>query len=127
LPRNLHVFDQQQPTLCYNYQKKAVALNLEFALMPDLSWQNRVRFVLNDLHTRGVQSVLVEGGATLLNFLLSQGWWDEARVFQAPTTFGKGLPAPRIHDQYRSAQLRVSDNALIIYRNKLETEQEIEE
>ncbi len=129
LPEELHIFDQSQPTLYYNNQREEVSPNLEFALVPGdyLSWPDRVRSVLNDLYARGIESVLVEGGATLLNFLLDQGWWDEARVFRAPTIFKEGLPAPRISDRYYSGQQRVSDNSLTTYRKKLETKQEVEE
>jgi diaminohydroxyphosphoribosylaminopyrimidine deaminase/5-amino-6-(5-phosphoribosylamino)uracil reductase len=114
----LRIFDQSQPTLCYNTQKTETYQNLEFAQISEnsSSWKERVRFVLDDLHTRQIQSVLVEGGATLLSFLISQGWWDEARVFQAPVNFEKGLPAPHLGDQYRNSQQRVSDNTLTVYR-----------
>lgn len=118
LPQYLRIFDQSQPTLCYNSQSEEILRNLEFAQIPDAhaSWKDRVRFVLDDLYARQVQSVLVEGGATLLSFLINQGWWDEARVFQAPVSFGKGLPAPHINDQYRYSEQRVSDNILAVYR-----------
>ncbi len=120
LNAQLHVFDQAQPTLCYNNLRKEVRPNLTFAKIPEncSSWKERVRFVLDDLYARQIQSVLVEGGATLLSFLLNQGWWDEARVFQAPITFEEGLPAPRITSPYGSSQQRVGGNTLTIYRNR---------
>ena len=118
LSPQLHIFDQSQPTLCYNARKIETHRNLEFAQIPEnrSSWEARIRFVLDDLYARQVQSVLVEGGATLLSFLISQEWWDEARVFQAPINFGKGLLAPRLDDQYRISHQRVSDNNLTVYR-----------
>ena len=118
LSQQLHIFDQSQPTLCYNIQKTGTQRNLEFAQIPEdsSSWKERIRFILDDLYARQIQSVLVEGGATLLSFLISQEWWDEARVFQAPVIFGQGLLAPRLGDQYRISQQRVSDNTLTVYR-----------
>ncbi|MGB3778023.1 MAG: RibD family protein [Tunicatimonas sp.] len=118
LSPQLHIFDQSQPTLCYNAQKTETRRNLEFAQIPgsSLSWKERIRFVLDDLYARQIQSVLVEGGATLLSFLINEGWWDEARVFQAPVNFEEGLSAPRLGDQHRISQQRVSDNTLTVYR-----------
>ncbi len=118
LPQDLHFFDQSQPTLCYTDQKAEIRQNLEFAKTPDssASWEERVRFVLADLYVRQIQSVLVEGGTTLLSFLIDQGWWDEARVFRAPLNFEEGLSAPHINDQYKYSDQRVSDNMLTVYR-----------
>ena len=42
-----------------------------------------------------IQSLLVEGGSTLINSLISQNLWDEVLVFQNPDlSFGQGLKAP---------------------------------
>ena len=54
-------------------------------------------FVLSDLAARNIHSILVEGGATLLNHILSTGLWDEIHVEVAPElTIGSGIPAPDI-------------------------------
>ena len=54
-------------------------------------------FVLSDLAARNIHSILVEGGATLLNHILSTGLWDEIHVEVAPElTIGDGVPAPDI-------------------------------
>ncbi len=48
------------------------------------------------LASRNLQSVLVEGGATLLSSFLKSGLWDEARVLIGEKKFGIGLKAPSI-------------------------------
>ena len=54
-------------------------------------------FVLRDLAERGIHSLLVEGGATLLETILRSGVYDEVHVEVAPEmTIGEGVPAPRI-------------------------------
>ena len=54
-------------------------------------------FILSDLAARSIHSVLVEGGATLLNHILSTGIWDEIHIEVAPElTIGNGIPAPTI-------------------------------
>jgi diaminohydroxyphosphoribosylaminopyrimidine deaminase/5-amino-6-(5-phosphoribosylamino)uracil reductase len=92
LHNGLHLFDRQQPTLCYNLLKSENGHNLEFI---KLSQANFVQELMADLYNRGVQSVMVEGGSKTLQLFINEGLWDEARVFTSGTlTFGKGLPAP---------------------------------
>jgi diaminohydroxyphosphoribosylaminopyrimidine deaminase/5-amino-6-(5-phosphoribosylamino)uracil reductase len=76
--------------------------------------------VLEDLHKRGIQSVLVEGGAGLLQAFIQKGIWDEARVIRNSSLYvQQGLAAPVLpatsitsvenwendtHSYYRNAQ-----------------------
>jgi diaminohydroxyphosphoribosylaminopyrimidine deaminase/5-amino-6-(5-phosphoribosylamino)uracil reductase len=46
------------------------------------------------LYEMNIQSLIVEGGAHLLNSFLSAGLWDEMIVETAPIRLGTGLPAP---------------------------------
>jgi len=54
-------------------------------------------FVVEDLGKRGIHSVLVEGGATLLTHILESGICDEMHVEVAPELLiGEGVPAPKV-------------------------------
>ncbi len=54
-------------------------------------------FILTDLASRNIHSILVEGGTTLLNHILDSGVWDEIHVEVAPElTIGGGVAAPQI-------------------------------
>ena len=119
LNKQLHAFDRSQSTLCYNTIKSETYENLTFIQFSDTTalWKDRVRWVLDDLYQRQIQSVFVEGGAILLSFLLENGWWDEARVFQAPVTFGNGIAAPQISQEYFNTQQPVGDNILTTYQH----------
>lgn len=44
--------------------------------------------LLSLLYSRGITSILVEGGATILNAFIESGLWDEARVETAEMTLG---------------------------------------
>ena len=62
-------------------------------------WQ----YILDDLAKRGIHSILVEGGTTLLNHILETGIWDEIHVEVAPElTIGEGVKAPEVNlpEQY---------------------------
>lgn len=51
-------------------------------------------FILSDLAARNIHSLIVEGGATLLNNILSTGIYDEVHVEVSPQTIGEGVAAP---------------------------------
>jgi diaminohydroxyphosphoribosylaminopyrimidine deaminase/5-amino-6-(5-phosphoribosylamino)uracil reductase len=50
--------------------------------------------VVDYLYRKGIQSLFIEGGAEVLNHFLSEGLWDEARIFTGTTYFKNGLKAP---------------------------------
>jgi len=91
LSESLHIFDRQQPTLCYNLLKDAHEINL---VRVRLEEKNFLRNLLHDLFERKIQSVIVEGGAFTLRQFIDQGLWDEARVFESAQAFQKGIAAP---------------------------------
>ncbi|OIN58077.1 bifunctional diaminohydroxyphosphoribosylaminopyrimidine deaminase/5-amino-6-(5-phosphoribosylamino)uracil reductase RibD [Arsenicibacter rosenii] len=94
LPETLHLFDGSQPTLIYTLKQPQDARRGEvIVLHPE---QDFLPQLLADLHKRKVQSVLAEGGTTLLNSLLDAGLWDEMRVFRSPNLLGGGIKAPTI-------------------------------
>ena len=52
--------------------------------------------ILHGLYENGIQSVIIEGGSTVLNAFISTGLWDEARIFTGRKSFGAGVKAPVI-------------------------------
>ena len=92
LPADLHLFDQQIPTLCYTTRKSEKLTNLEWVKLPQIS----LEALLADLHARQIQSVLIEGGSQTIHQFLAAGLWDEARVFTAPIEFERGIAAPQL-------------------------------
>ena len=92
LPRELHLFDNTQKTICYNAfsnetegETTFVQINFD---------ENFLKHLLQDLYDRKIQSVLVEGGSQLLQAFLNEGLFDEIRVFKSPNPIGKGTAAP---------------------------------
>lgn len=53
---------------------------------------------LKTLYSKGITSVLVEGGAELLQSFINSGLWDAARIETAPFTLGSHgrVAAPQI-------------------------------
>lgn len=56
-----------------------------------------LRAILQALLDRGIASIMIEGGRHTLQSWIDLHLWDEARVFTAPHTLGKGLQAPVFH------------------------------
>ncbi|HEX2977429.1 MAG TPA: bifunctional diaminohydroxyphosphoribosylaminopyrimidine deaminase/5-amino-6-(5-phosphoribosylamino)uracil reductase RibD [Bacteroidales bacterium] len=48
------------------------------------------------LYEKGLQSLFVEGGATVLGHFIEEDMWDEARIFKGFEAFSEGIKAPAI-------------------------------
>lgn len=96
VPRNKHVFDQEAPTIVLNSLHEEeeneylrfVKLDFDSGALPQLGIR---------LYELGIQSVVVEGGAILLESLIKKGLWDETIVIENPALkFKNGIRAPEI-------------------------------
>ena len=114
LPKDLSLFDGSVQTLCYNAQKNTSSDGLELIQIPEIGFLGEL---LNDLHHRGVQSLLVEGGATLLNSFIRENFWDEARVFKSQSRFEDGIAAPNLNGYLHGSETILDDTLDIYYPN----------
>ncbi len=116
VPSDSKLFDQSQTTICYNSVKDESHEYNQYVKI-DFS-QDIISQILQDLYKRKIQSVIVEGGSTLLNSFIHQNLWDEARVFVSHTqTFGKGIAAPLLRHFMPYSREELLGDSLIIYRN----------
>jgi len=113
LDEGLKLFDGSVQTLRYNFIQSHKESTVELVKVPQVGL---FESIWKDLYQRQVQSVLIEGGATLLGSLISGNNWDEARVFTAPSAFGKGIKAPTISTPYQEKRM-ISGDELRIYLN----------
>lgn len=73
---------------------------------------------LHALYTRGISSVLVEGGAyTILQFV-QHNLWDEVRIFTGSKPFGDGVEAPEIPLIGKGGTLVVEEDSLLVGYNR---------
>ncbi|MDX5348626.1 MAG: bifunctional diaminohydroxyphosphoribosylaminopyrimidine deaminase/5-amino-6-(5-phosphoribosylamino)uracil reductase RibD [Hymenobacteraceae bacterium] len=113
LPPHLHIFNQNQPTIVYNAVKTAEAENLiHVKLQED---ENLLPQLLQDLHQRNIQSVLVEGGTVLLEHFIKSGIWDEARIFRSKKIFGEGIKAPAIGFAQLQQVQQLGEDQLLVF------------
>jgi diaminohydroxyphosphoribosylaminopyrimidine deaminase/5-amino-6-(5-phosphoribosylamino)uracil reductase len=102
LDKKLHLFDDILPTICYNFIKSERKNNTEYI---KINSQNVIPQILNDLYQRKIQSLLVEGGAGLLQHFLAADLWDKALIFKSKSSFGEGISAPSIKGELVDNQL----------------------
>ncbi len=112
LSNDLKLFDGSVPTLCYNYLQEGNEGNVTWIMLPKGGF---LANIWQDLHQRGIQSVLAEGGAMLLQSMTEGDHWDEARVFVAPHLFGEGIKAPVLNTNCEEERLLGEDRLRIFY------------
>jgi diaminohydroxyphosphoribosylaminopyrimidine deaminase / 5-amino-6-(5-phosphoribosylamino)uracil reductase len=95
LPSSLQLFNRQVKTIVFNTVKHSEENNLLYYQVTENV--ELVHQVVHALYQLKIQSVLVEGGAQLLQSFIDAGWWDEMRVITNNQKVAPGaLPAPQI-------------------------------
>jgi len=104
LPNDLALFDGSQKTLIIagknsssnrrkeNFEsiENVEIFNIDFS-------KNFEERLLTMLYDRGIQTLIIEGGAKLLQSFIALEYWDEARVFYGDRFFYEGIKAPEIN------------------------------
>ncbi|MFD2918030.1 bifunctional diaminohydroxyphosphoribosylaminopyrimidine deaminase/5-amino-6-(5-phosphoribosylamino)uracil reductase RibD [Psychroserpens luteus] len=68
------------------------------------------------LHSRNINSIIIEGGEKTLQTFIDENLWDEARVFTGNTTFKNGIKAPEFYGKLISEE-KIIEDTLHIYVN----------
>ena len=108
------IFTDGKKTICYNLLKTNDAGSVAYE---KLSEENFLSSLFENLFDKGIQSVIVEGGAFLINALVNENLWDEARIFTSPYTFGEGIAAPVVEGNLKTLE-HVANDELKIISNK---------
>lgn len=93
VPGNFNVYNDEAPTLVFNSLKDEEKGNIRYI---KLDFGTNILPQINEkLYQMQIQSVLVEGGAFLVNEFMKNDLWDEVLVFQNPDLhFSQGVKAP---------------------------------
>jgi diaminohydroxyphosphoribosylaminopyrimidine deaminase/5-amino-6-(5-phosphoribosylamino)uracil reductase len=95
LPASLRLFDGRVKTVIFNQLRHEEQGNLQYYQLAEDS--SLVHQLVMALYQLKIQSVLVEGGATLLQSFIDEGYWDEARIITNETLqIAGGLASPAL-------------------------------
>lgn len=111
LPASLHVFDRKQPTIVFTTIKQEQQEGLlYYKLEPG---ENLLQQLLQALYRSGLNSVLVEGGASLLQSFIDEKIWDEARVIRnSQLEIHQGLAAPVLQHAVKTSELEMENDVI---------------
>lgn len=117
LPSSLKVFNGDARTIVFNKIRHETSENVSFyQVTEDVSL---VHQVCNALYQLKIQSVLIEGGAKLLQSFIDEGIWDEARIIcNEQLTTGKGLAAPTLSNAIKVSEQQFLHDKIGIFRNQ---------
>jgi diaminohydroxyphosphoribosylaminopyrimidine deaminase/5-amino-6-(5-phosphoribosylamino)uracil reductase len=92
-----HFYNQKQTTMVINQLKDEIDGAIQCIKINDTK---NLQDVLDALYQQYIQSVVVEGGAALLNSFIKHQLYDEIRLFKSRELFlGNGIQAPEISKQ----------------------------
>jgi diaminohydroxyphosphoribosylaminopyrimidine deaminase/5-amino-6-(5-phosphoribosylamino)uracil reductase len=92
--------------------------NISYSLVKDE--QHIIREIMDTCFKLNLQSILVEGGAKLLQSFIDEGIWDEARVIvNNELIISKGLHAPLLKDHDLQTSEKIASDTVHYYTNKL--------
>ena len=97
LPDDLHLFTDGLPTWHFseNNTRTFSQKNITSHVLPfdDFILEK----ILKKLHQHNISTLLVEGGAQLLESFIKKNLWDEARILEGDTYLLHGILAPKIN------------------------------
>ncbi|MBE7653384.1 bifunctional diaminohydroxyphosphoribosylaminopyrimidine deaminase/5-amino-6-(5-phosphoribosylamino)uracil reductase RibD [Tenacibaculum finnmarkense] len=98
IPSNLTVFDEKVKTLVLvDKATKVNKVKEQVEVLEKIDFSSRVaEQICSVLQKHQIQSVLIEGGAQMLQTFIDANLWDEAQVFVGGTSFKNGVEAPRL-------------------------------
>ncbi len=115
LSDNLNIYKKEARTIVFNQLIGKEEGNTEFVkidfgtdILPE---------IIQFLFQHHVQSLMVEGGPTLLSAFIRSGLWDEARIFFSNGYLGSGVKAPEFNFLPEAEEL-LGNDILKIFRNR---------
>jgi len=117
VPLSNHIFNTEAKTIIFNEVKTDVIDNVHYIQMEDMHFYLAQKIAFQ-LYLMDIQSVIIEGGANILNQFLSTGLWDEARIFTSSNSWTDGVPSPTINGNLKEA-VQIGNDKLSIYLNDI--------
>lgn len=115
LPKDLHLFTDNQPTWILNENIELTNGNVHFK---KVIFDESILKQINDLlFENKIQSLIVEGGAQLIQSYIDQQMWDEARIFTTGKNISNGIKAPELSNFSTYKQFEIDNDLLQIHHS----------
>lgn len=114
IPATANIFNNESHTIIYNPSTDRIKNQTEWKSI-DLK-HNSTLSILEDLYSRNIQSIIVEGGSVTLQQFIDTGIWDEARILTGVHFFKEGIKAPVINGRLIN-QLTFGKDFIQVYQN----------
>ena len=92
IPTNFNLMDGSVRTIIFTEILRKNEHNLEFVKIN--FDEHALPNILQNLFEQNIHSVMVEGGASILNIFIEAGLWDEANIEVSPLRIADGVKAP---------------------------------
>lgn len=115
VPGSHHIYNDRAKTVIFNEQKTEVHSNIHYIQMEDMQYYLPQKIAFQ-LYLMDIQSVIIEGGAAILNQFIHAGLWDEARVFSSDKIWREGTPSPYVNGLIID-QLNIGNDKLTVFQN----------
>jgi diaminohydroxyphosphoribosylaminopyrimidine deaminase / 5-amino-6-(5-phosphoribosylamino)uracil reductase len=116
LPSSLKLFNGEANTVVLNDVKQTNEGTLQYEQLSGNG--SVVQQVLQALHQRKLNSVLVEGGAELLQHFINEGLWDEARIItNNELVVEAGVKAPQLQNELQTNKQQLGSDSICWYKN----------
>lgn len=121
LSDKLQLFDEQASSVIFNEQRHTLldrdqilrGGNWFYQVTKDVSMAQQV---VNALYQLQIQSVLVEGGAQILQSFINEGIWDEARIItNEALMIPAGIKAPEINHGLQTEEKQLFSDKITYY------------
>ena len=98
IPSTSNLYKGGQRTIIINELRESIVNDIELVKIP--GFNKAIELVIPVLIEKNIQSVIVEGGTTLLQSFIEAGLWDEAIcITNTRQNLGQGIPAPKLKNQ----------------------------
>lgn len=116
VPLSNNLYNSEAKTLIFNEQKTEVSDHIHWVQMEDMQYYLPQKIAFQ-LYLMDIQSVIIEGGANILNQFIDSNLWDEARIFTSAESWNNGILAPVINGKLLERQAIATDT-LTIFQNQ---------
>ncbi len=116
-PEAASIFSDEAETLVFHVGEKEKGKRKNGVELIAIESVKNLESILTELHSRNIQSVIVEGGPTLHASFYKAGLWDEIRRFVSPIKAENGVKALQLSETPEE-ECQIGNDHLLIYRNR---------